>query len=124
MLHFASAIWLLALGTILLPSQYPGQLVLPFPPQASLVVAMISCAIDLALGWDATRQMQERPAKTHLDNLMEAFLMPAMESPVSIRTMNRVGQSRIYTPHMTVYLVISLAKTPYVHPFAYDSGQP
>jgi hypothetical protein len=27
----------------------------------------------------------------------------------------RVGQNRIYTPHMTVYSVISLPKIPYVH---------
>ena len=27
----------------------------------------------------------------------------------------RVGQNRIYTPYMTVYLVISLPKIPYVH---------
>ena len=27
----------------------------------------------------------------------------------------RVGQNRIYTPYMTVYLVISLPKLPYIH---------
>jgi hypothetical protein len=27
----------------------------------------------------------------------------------------KVGQSRIYTPYMTVYLVISLPKIPYIH---------
>jgi len=27
----------------------------------------------------------------------------------------RVGQNRIYTPYMTVYLVISLPKLPYVN---------
>ena len=29
--------------------------------------------------------------------------------------MNRVGQKRIYTPYMTVYMVISLPKLPYTH---------
>ena len=29
--------------------------------------------------------------------------------------MHRVGQNRIYTPYMTVYLVISLPKIPYTH---------
>ena len=29
--------------------------------------------------------------------------------------MVRVGQNRIYAPYMTVYLVISLPKTPYIH---------
>ena len=29
--------------------------------------------------------------------------------------MYRVGQSRIYTPYMTVYMVISLPKLPYIH---------
>ena len=29
--------------------------------------------------------------------------------------MRRVGQNRIYTPYMTVYMVISLPKTPYKH---------
>jgi hypothetical protein len=29
--------------------------------------------------------------------------------------MHRVGQNRIYTPYMTVYLVISLPKIPYIH---------
>ena len=28
---------------------------------------------------------------------------------------NRVGQNRIYAPYMTVYLVISLPKIPYIH---------
>jgi len=27
----------------------------------------------------------------------------------------RVGQNRLYTPYMTVYMVISLPKTPYIH---------
>jgi len=27
----------------------------------------------------------------------------------------RVGQNRIYTPYMTVYMVISLPKIPYIH---------
>jgi len=27
----------------------------------------------------------------------------------------RVGQNRIYTPYMTVYLVISMPKIPYIH---------
>jgi len=47
--------------------------------------------------------------------------------------MPRVGQNRIYTPYMTVYLVISLPKIPYIHRiymvlanpiYAYGSGQP
>jgi len=29
--------------------------------------------------------------------------------------MSRVGQNRIYAPYMTVYLVVSLPKTPYIH---------
>jgi hypothetical protein len=29
--------------------------------------------------------------------------------------MCRIGQNRIYTPYMTVYLVISLPKLPYIH---------
>ena len=28
---------------------------------------------------------------------------------------HRVGQNRIYTPYMTVYLMISLPKVPYIH---------
>jgi len=34
---------------------------------------------------------------------------------VSVVLMSRVGQNRIYTPYMTVYLVISLPKIPYIH---------
>jgi len=30
--------------------------------------------------------------------------------------MHRVGQNRIYTPYMTVYLVISLPRLLYIHP--------
>jgi len=37
--------------------------------------------------------------------------------------MSRVGQNRIYTPYMTVYLMISLTKIPYIHRI-YGSGQP
>jgi hypothetical protein len=29
--------------------------------------------------------------------------------------MFRVGQNRIYTPYMTIYLMISLPKIPYIH---------
>jgi len=36
---------------------------------------------------------------------------------------SRVGQNRIYTPYMTVYLMISLPKIPYT-PYIYGSGQP
>ena len=42
---------------------------------------------------------------------------------VFIHHICRVGQNRIYTPYMTVYLVISLPKIPYV-PYIYGSGQP
>jgi len=34
---------------------------------------------------------------------------------LSISHMSRVGQNHIYTPYMTVYLVISLPKIPYIH---------
>jgi len=37
--------------------------------------------------------------------------------------MYRVSQNRIYTPYMTVYMVISLPKIPYIHR-VYGSGQP
>jgi hypothetical protein len=33
----------------------------------------------------------------------------------SLKNMIRVGQDRIYTPYMTVYLVISLPKIPWIH---------
>jgi len=33
----------------------------------------------------------------------------------SLRVLCRVGQNRIYAPHTTVYLVISLPKIPYIH---------
>ena len=32
-----------------------------------------------------------------------------------LRLIHRVGQNRIYTPYMTVYLVIFLPKIPYIH---------
>ena len=35
----------------------------------------------------------------------------------------RVGQDRMYTPYMTVYLMISLPKIPYTS-YIYGSGQP
>jgi hypothetical protein len=34
---------------------------------------------------------------------------------VFVCVMCRVGQNRIYTPYMTVYLVISLPNLPYIH---------
>ena len=34
-----------------------------------------------------------------------------VQAPLTIR----VGQNRIYTPYMTVCMVISLPKTPYIH---------
>jgi len=36
-------------------------------------------------------------------------------NPSSSIHISRVGQNRIYTPYMTVYLVISLPKIPYVN---------
>jgi len=41
----------------------------------------------------------------------------------SYSLLSRVGQNRIYTPYMTVYLVISLPKIPYIN-CIYGSGQP
>ena len=38
--------------------------------------------------------------------------------------MCRVGQNRIYTPCMAVYLVISLAKNAVYTPYIYGSGKP
>jgi len=34
---------------------------------------------------------------------------------VRVQLIFRVGQNRIFTPYMTVYLVISLPKIPYIH---------
>jgi hypothetical protein len=33
----------------------------------------------------------------------------------AINGITRVGQNRIYTPYMTIYLMISLPKIPYIH---------
>jgi hypothetical protein len=38
------------------------------------------------------------------------------------RVVGRVGQNRIYTSYMTVYLVIPLPKTPYTVPFLTHPG--
>jgi len=38
--------------------------------------------------------------------------------------MFRVGQNRIYTPYMTVYLVVSLPNFTVYTPYIYGSGQP
>jgi hypothetical protein len=38
--------------------------------------------------------------------------------------MLRVGQNRIYTPYMTVYLMISLPKVPYIHRIYMDLANP
>jgi hypothetical protein len=45
-------------------------------------------------------------------------------TPYRTYCMCRVGQSRMYTPYMTVYLVISLPEIPYIAPNKYGSGQP
>jgi hypothetical protein len=34
---------------------------------------------------------------------------------ISVHAMFKVGQNRIYTPYMTVYMVNSLPKIPYTH---------
>ena len=34
---------------------------------------------------------------------------------IPIYSISRIGQNRIYTPYMTVYLMISLPKIPYIH---------
>ena len=38
-----------------------------------------------------------------------------LKTLVVARIIFRVGQNRTYTPYMTVYLVISLPKIPYIH---------
>jgi len=43
------------------------------------------------------------------------FLGLSQFEPNSTWVGTRVGQNRIYTPYMTVYLVISLPKIPYIH---------
>ena len=44
---------------------------------------------------------------------------------IMLLNIGRVGQNRIHTPYMTVYLVISLPKIPYIHRiYIYGSGQP
>ena len=43
------------------------------------------------------------------------FAYVAEEPWVGQNHIYRVGQKRIYTPYMTVYLVISLPKLPYMH---------
>jgi uncharacterized membrane protein YccC len=40
----------------------------------------------------------------------------------AVMAMIRVGQNRIYTPYMTVYMVIILPNISYTH--RYGSGQP
>jgi hypothetical protein len=42
-------------------------------------------------------------------------LMGANAGLGEVKHLFRVGQNRIYTPYMTVYLVISLPKLPYIH---------
>jgi hypothetical protein len=42
-------------------------------------------------------------------------VLMAVHSRTGIPRMVRVGQNRIYTPYMTVYLVNSLPKIPYIH---------
>jgi len=37
------------------------------------------------------------------------------EGMVQVHDTYRVGQNRIYTPYMTVHMVISLPKIPYTH---------
>ena len=61
--------------------------------------------------------------------LRSAFLRSSPRMPPScnchVSLISRVGQDRIYTPYMTVYLVISLPKLLYIHHiYIYDSGQP
>ena len=40
------------------------------------------------------------------------------------KRISRVGQNRIYTPYMTVYLVISLPSMRILTVYIYGSGQP
>jgi len=45
--------------------------------------------------------------------------------PYIAHSISRVDQNRIYTPYMTVYLVIFLPKVLYIHRiYIYGSGQP
>ena len=45
----------------------------------------------------------------------EEMLVGAAARPHQYTHILRVGQNRIYTPYMTVYMVISLPKLPYVN---------
>jgi hypothetical protein len=41
-----------------------------------------------------------------------------------IKPINRVGHNRIHTPYMTVLLVVSLPKIPYIHHIYMDLANP
>ena len=49
-------------------------------------------------------------------NCWDAIMLAAQEIGLAAeRPVCRVGQNRIYTPYMTVYLVVFLPKMPYIH---------
>jgi hypothetical protein len=53
--------------------------------------------------------------------------VPSYTAAWTLHLTHRVGQNRIYTPYMTVCMVISLPKIPYIHRihlYMYGSGQP
>ena len=58
-----------------------------------------------------------------IDLACQAANAVAGDMPMTSRLICRVGQNRIYAPYMTVYLVTSLPKTPYIRRI-YGSGQP
>jgi hypothetical protein len=49
-----------------------------------------------------------------LNNTLRLSILP-LHSPTALVIMYRVGQNRVYTPYMTVALMISLPKIPYIH---------
>ena len=50
-----------------------------------------------------------------IDGLLIAVEVQSVEVQPSQKPGRRVGQDRIYTPYVTVYLVILLPKIPYIH---------
>ena len=59
--------------------------------------------------------MDARRNQGSIHPLLHTYIHTYTHTYTHIANICRVGQNRIYTPYMTVYLVISLTKIPYTH---------
>jgi len=80
--------------------------------QTNTHAAILSIAAALCIVSEQTLMLQSYSLQQYYASFLNKHSCCNL---IHCSVMHRVGQNRIYTPYMTVYLVVSLPKIPYLH---------